>query len=198
MKKATHGQLRRYAFDRSLSGGNVSLIGWLAAGSLLIALTATAFIMATGLAPDAAEGREPQALGFAEAFRQSLMRSLDPGTVAGDAGWGYRALMLLVTLGGIFIVSLLIGVLSSGPQGKLEELRKGRSSVVGEGHTLEVFGELFRAEGSEIYLKPARATTSRRGAGSTSTRSSSPPAAATRPSATGRSATPRTPNAPTA
>ncbi|HEX8723671.1 MAG TPA: hypothetical protein VF736_23850 [Pyrinomonadaceae bacterium] len=136
MKKATLGQRLRYAFDRSLSGGTVSLIAWLAAGSLLIVLTATAFIMATGLAPDAAEGQEPQALGFAEAFWQSLMRSLDPGTVAGDAGWGYRALMLAVTLGGIFIVSLLISVLSSGLQGKLEELRKGRSFVVEEGHTL--------------------------------------------------------------
>jgi len=44
--------------------------------------------------------------------------------------------MLAVTVGGIFIVSLLINVLSSGLQNKLEELRKGRSFVVEEGHTL--------------------------------------------------------------
>ncbi|MFL6333864.1 MAG: CASTOR/POLLUX-related putative ion channel [Pyrinomonadaceae bacterium] len=136
MKKPTLSQRLRYAFDRSLSGGTVSLIGWLALGSVLVVVTATAVILLTGLAPEAAEGQEPQALGFAEAFWQSLMRSIDPGTVAGDTGWGYRALMFAVTVGGIFIVSLLISVLSSGLQGKLEELRKGRSFVVEEGHTL--------------------------------------------------------------
>ena len=136
MKKATLPQRLRYAFDRSLSGGTVSLIGWLALGSVAIVLTATLLILLTGLAPEAAEGGEPQALGFAEAFWQTLMRSIDAGTVAGDTGWGYRALMLAVTVGGIFIVSLLISVLSSGLQSKLEELRKGRSFVVEEGHTL--------------------------------------------------------------
>src|SRR5215208_4183474 len=136
MKKATLPQRLRYAFDRSLSGGTVSMIGWLALGSVAIVLTATAVILLTGLAPEAAEGQEAQALGLAEAFWQSLMRSLDSGTLAGDTGWGYRALMLSVTVGGIFIVSLLISVLSSGLQGKLEELRKGRSFVVEEGHTL--------------------------------------------------------------
>jgi len=47
------------------------------------------------------------------------MRSMDPGTLAGDTGWKYRILMLVVTIGGIFIVSLLISVLSSGLQNKL-------------------------------------------------------------------------------
>ena len=72
----------------------------------------------------------------AEAFWQSLMRSIDPGTLAGDTGWSYRFLMFAVTIGGIFIVSLLISVLSSGLQSKLEEMRKGRSFVVEENHTL--------------------------------------------------------------
>ena len=44
--------------------------------------------------------------------------------------------MLAVTIGGIFIVSLLISVLSNGLQTKLEDLRKGRSFVVEENHTL--------------------------------------------------------------
>ena len=136
MTKATLPQRLRYAFDRSLSRGTASLIGWLALGSFFIVLTATAVILLTGVGPEAAEGQEPQALGFAEAFWQSLMRSIDPGTVAGDTGWGYRALMFAVTVGGIFVVSLLISILSSGLQGRLEELRQGRSFVVEEGHTL--------------------------------------------------------------
>jgi voltage-gated potassium channel Kch len=44
--------------------------------------------------------------------------------------------MLAVTLGGVFIVSTLIGVLTAGVEGKLEELRKGRSQVLESGHTL--------------------------------------------------------------
>jgi voltage-gated potassium channel Kch len=136
MRKATFKERLRYSFDRSLSGGTVSLIGWLGLVSVLIVLTATIILILTGIAPEAAEGQGPQSLSFVEAFWQSLMRALDPGTLAGDTGWRYRVLMLIVTAGGIFIVSLLISVLSSGLQGKLEELRKGRSFVVEENHTL--------------------------------------------------------------
>jgi voltage-gated potassium channel Kch len=137
MRKATLGERLRYAFDKSLSGGTISLIGWLGLASLLIVLLATAILLVTGIGPAAAEGQDaPQALNFIEAFWQSLMRSIDPGTLAGDAGWSYRVLMLIITVGGIFIVSLLISVLSNGLQSKLDELRKGRSFVVEENHTL--------------------------------------------------------------
>ncbi|MDX6694455.1 MAG: hypothetical protein QOF02_2058 [Blastocatellia bacterium] len=137
MRKATFGERLRYAFDKSLSGGTISLIGWLGLASLLIVLLATAILLLTGIGPAAAEGQDaPQAFNFIEAFWQSLMRSIDPGTLAGDAGWSYRVLMLIITVGGIFIVSLLISVLSNGLQSKLDELRKGRSFVVEENHTL--------------------------------------------------------------
>jgi voltage-gated potassium channel Kch len=131
MRKATLGERLRYTFDRSLSGGTISLVGWLALVSLSIVVTATALILLVGIAP---EGQEPQ--NFAEAFWQSLMRSIDPGTLAGDTGWSYRILMFIVTIGGIFVVSLLISILSNGLQRKLEEFQKGRSFVVEENHTL--------------------------------------------------------------
>jgi ion channel POLLUX/CASTOR len=136
MRKATFGERLRYAFDNSLSGGTVSLIGWLGLISLLIVVAATVVLLLTGIAPAGADGQEAQTLSVAEAFWQSLMRSIDPGTLAGDTGWSYRVLMFLVTVGGIFVVSLLISILSSGMQTKLEEFRKGRSFVVEENHTL--------------------------------------------------------------
>jgi voltage-gated potassium channel Kch len=136
MRKASFTERLRYSFDKSLSGGTISLIGWLGLISVFIVLMATVILLLTGIGPEPSEGQSPQTLGFFEAFWQSLMRALDPGTLAGDAGWRYRILMLIVTGGGIFIVSLLISVLSSGLQGKLEELRKGRSFVVEENHTL--------------------------------------------------------------
>jgi voltage-gated potassium channel Kch len=75
-------------------------------------------------------------MNFIEAFWASLMRTLDPGTMGGDVGWGFRFVMLFVTLGGIFIVSALIGVLNTGLEGQLERLRKGRSRVLESDHTL--------------------------------------------------------------
>ncbi len=131
MRKATLGERLRYAFDRSLSGGTVSLVGWLGLVSLLIVVTATVILLLVGISPESQDSQT-----FAEAFWQSLMRAIDPGTLAGDTGWSYRILMFVVTIGGIFVVSLLISVLSNGLQTKLEELRKGRSFVVETNHTL--------------------------------------------------------------
>jgi voltage-gated potassium channel Kch len=44
--------------------------------------------------------------------------------------------MLFVTLGGIFIVSALIGVLNNAIEGQIDRLRKGRSQVLETNHTL--------------------------------------------------------------
>jgi ion channel POLLUX/CASTOR len=131
MRKANFGKRLRYTLDRSLSGGTMSLVGWLGLISLAIILTATAILMLAEIAPD---GETPQ--GFGEAFWQSLLRAIDTGTIAGDKGWAYRFLMLFVTIGGIFVVSSLISILSNGLQRKLEEFQKGRSFVVEENHTL--------------------------------------------------------------
>jgi ion channel POLLUX/CASTOR len=121
----------RYAFDKSMAAGTIALIGWLGLLSLLIIVFAAAFVALLGLAP---EGSEP--FGFLEGFWASLMRTLDPGTMGGDRGWGFRIVMLAVTLAGIFVVSALIGVLSTGLEGRLEQLRKGRSMVLERDHTI--------------------------------------------------------------
>ena len=121
----------RYAFDKTMAAGPIALIGWLALISLAIIAIAGAFLAVTHVAPD---GSEP--LSFGEATWESLMRTLDSGTMGGDTGWGFRIVMLLVTLAGIFVVSALIGVLSSGIESKLDELRKGRSLVLENDHTI--------------------------------------------------------------
>ena len=140
MRKISPRQRLRYWFDNSLSRGTASLIGWLAMISLAMVLVSAVFLVATGLKPEeeTAPGSETlqEGYNFAEAAWQSLMHSIDAGTVAGDTGWRYRGFMFLITLGGIFIVSSLIGVLTSGLEGKLEELQKGRSLVCEENHTL--------------------------------------------------------------
>ncbi|TPM37262.1 hypothetical protein [Mesorhizobium sp. B2-3-4] len=130
-KRNSLGIRLRYAFDKSMAAGPIALIGWLAVLSLLIIIAAAAFLAVTRIAP---EGGEP--LNFFEAFWESLMRTLDSGTMGGDTGWAFRLVMLVVTLAGIFVVSALIGVLSAGVDGKLDELRKGRSQVLESDHTI--------------------------------------------------------------
>ncbi|NJO90003.1 MAG: hypothetical protein HC831_14435 [Chloroflexia bacterium] len=130
-RKATLSQRSRYFFDNTLSKGTISIITWLATLSFILVLLFGVIYVVSGLNMEGEEG-----MGFFEALWQSLMRSVDPGTVAGDSGWAFRLVGLLITIGGIFILSTLIGVLSSGLDDKLQNLRKGRSLVIEEGHTL--------------------------------------------------------------
>ncbi|MBL0372760.1 hypothetical protein JJB09_12030 [Rhizobium sp. KVB221] len=129
--KISPGARLRYWFDRTMSAGTGALIGWLGVISLVIILVFGAVITLTGIAQE-----DGQSLGFAEATWEALMRTLDAGTMGGDTGWVFRLLMLLVTLAGIFVVSTLIGILSSGIENKLDELRKGRSLVLETAHTI--------------------------------------------------------------
>lgn len=131
MKKIPFVLRLKYSFDNTMSKGTPAMIAWLGIVSLLIVLVAGFFLFVFEIYP---EGEEP--LTFYEAFWRSLMRTLDPGTMGGDVGWGYRIVQFLVTLGGIFIISTLIGVLSNGIESILERLRKGRSFVIENNHTL--------------------------------------------------------------
>ena len=74
--------------------------------------------------------------GFWDVARGNLMRTLDPGTMGGDTGWGFRVLMLTVTIGGLVIVASLIGIVSGAFDDKMVELRKGRSRVLETDHTI--------------------------------------------------------------
>ncbi|GAB4444338.1 MAG: lipoprotein [Anaerolineales bacterium] len=128
--KPTLRQRLRYRFDNWMSGGTPAMILMLFALSLTIVICAGAVIALTGVSQDG------ERIGFREAAWESLMRTLDPGTMGQDTGGGFRAVMLFVTLGGIFIVSALIGVLNNAIQGQIERLRKGRSRVLEAGHTV--------------------------------------------------------------
>jgi ion channel POLLUX/CASTOR len=131
MYKASLLDRLRYAFDNTMSRGTIALIGLLGALSALIVVVIALFVTAIGISPEGGEQ-----FSFPEAIWQSLMRALDSGAVGGDTGWALRLTMLLVTFGGIFVLSTLIGVLTSGIEGKIEDLRKGRSRVIESGHTV--------------------------------------------------------------
>lgn len=131
MNKPTFKQRFGYWFDNMMARGTPAMIILLTVASFILILVAGLALVLFGIRP--AGGDE---MGLGEAIWASLMRTLDPGTMGGDLGTGFRGVMLAVTIGGIFIVSALIGVLNSGLETQLERLRKGRSRVLENGHTL--------------------------------------------------------------
>src|SRR3954469_21878692 len=119
----------RYRFDATMARGPSALVGWLGLVTLIMVVLVTVVILISSTNS-----------GHTSIFGQllgSLEHALDPGTVAGDTGsWGYLLTMLVLTLAGLFIVSALIGVIATGLEEKLVDLRKGRSRVLEEEHTL--------------------------------------------------------------
>ncbi|MES2516133.1 MAG: potassium transporter TrkA [Bacteroidota bacterium] len=134
MQKPTFGERTRYYFENTMSAGPAGVIKWLAIFSLFMVLILGLLILAFGIK----SSPEPDAenLGFVEGAWQSLMATLDSGTMGGDEGWSFRAVRFIATLGGIFLISILIGTISSGIDEKLDELKKGRSRVLETNHTL--------------------------------------------------------------
>lgn len=130
--KTTFNQRLRYRFDNLMAHGTPAMIGMLFVFSLVIIFAAGATLSITHFV----QNGETEPLGFFEASWMSLMRTLDSGTMGGDTGTGFRAVMLMVTLGGIFIVSALIGVLNNAIENQMERMRKGRSKVLESNHTL--------------------------------------------------------------
>jgi voltage-gated potassium channel Kch len=124
----------RYAFDNYMSRGTIALILGLFVLSLLLIVVISVVVLAIG---DLTNNEATRNLDFPEVLWRSLLRTLDPGTMGGDTGSvAFVLAMLTVTLGGIFIVATLIGIIGSGIEGKLAELRRGRSLVLEEEHTV--------------------------------------------------------------
>lgn len=132
MKRATFRDRVRYRFDNFMSRGTVALVAALFAVTCLVVLIATLIMVFARLRPLGGS----ETMGFPEALWQVLMRTIDTGTTAGDVDWSARILGLLITLGGIFIASALIGILANGLDSRLGELRRGRSRVIETGHTV--------------------------------------------------------------
>ena len=126
--KPTWRDRARYAIDEFFARGTIALIlGLFAVSVLLIVVVSTVLALS----------RNDEGLPFAQLVWRSILRTLDPGTMGGDVGGPpFLGAMLLVTLGGIFVISALIGIINTGFQDRLAELRKGKSRVIETGHTV--------------------------------------------------------------
>lgn len=128
MATPTWSEKLRYEIDNVLAKGTGALIGVLAVASIAVIVVSAVVVAIFQLSPE---------LTFSEVTWMALLRTLDSGTMGGDQGSvGFLFMMLVVTIGGIFIVSALIGVINSGLEARLESMRKGKSRVVETGHTV--------------------------------------------------------------
>jgi len=60
----------------------------------------------------------------------------DPGTHADAEGTGVRLVAFLVTMGGMLVFALMIGIISESIGEKVDELKRGKSKVLENGHSL--------------------------------------------------------------
>jgi voltage-gated potassium channel Kch len=134
MRQITFRERFQYWFDNTMARGPVALTGLLALVSFAFIVLMAILVTLFGLAPAGNDGSRPN---FFQQVWANLMRTLDAGTMGADTGsWGFLLMMLMVTLGGVIVVSSLIGIISSAFDSKVEQLRKGRSFVVEQDHTL--------------------------------------------------------------
>lgn len=115
-----------YHFDNIMSKGTIALV-------VILFLVTAAVVVITGVIGSFIN-QDPAGV----TIWQSLVHTLDAGTLGGDdpGNIGFIILMLIVTVCGIFVTSILIGIINSGFERKLYDLRKGSSKVIESGHTV--------------------------------------------------------------
>lgn len=119
----------RYLLDRQLAKGTLRHLLWIVLVSLGF-LTAAALVLASEIRP---ESGGPD--GFFEALFYAVNLAMDPGEIT-TGRWAYRLTMLCVSLFGVLVISTVIGVMTSGIEERLQELRRGRSTVLENEHTV--------------------------------------------------------------
>jgi voltage-gated potassium channel Kch len=136
-EKISTRQRLRYWFDSTMSRGTSALIGWLGLLSLILVIIFVAILLAVTLFSPV---QLPNGLDMSpvNAFWVTFLHAFNSGQLGNDSGveWPFLVTMFGVTLGGVFIISSLIGVLTNGLNTRLDELRRGRSRVLESGHTV--------------------------------------------------------------
>ncbi|GMY32828.1 ion channel CASTOR-like isoform X2 [Fagus crenata] len=74
--------------------------------------------------------------GLAECLWLSWTYIADSGNHAGSEGIGWKLVSVSISFGGMLIFAMMLGLVSDAISEKLDSLRKGRSEVVEQNHTL--------------------------------------------------------------
>ncbi|HEX3050512.1 MAG TPA: TrkA C-terminal domain-containing protein, partial [Aggregatilineaceae bacterium] len=141
-----------------MARGTISIIGWLIVATVIMVLIVSVIAVLTG----STSGTDGESQSLLKTVWNSLMHALDSGALGGDGtdNIGFVVLMIVMTAFGIFVLSILIGILTTAIDAKIEDMRKGRSFVVEQGHTVilgwspqifSVISELVTASENQSY-----------------------------------------------
>ncbi len=126
MEKKSLSAVIRYKFDNMMAKGTVALVGvlFLATAAVIVIAGIIAFVLGHG--------------SISQNIWASVMHTIDAGTITGTdtANPVFVIIMSAVTLCGIFITSILIGIITTGFEEKLQSLKKGNSLVIEKDHTI--------------------------------------------------------------
>jgi hypothetical protein len=149
----------RYKFDNLMARGVGAQILLLALFTMVLVGITVVLLLVLGVAPEDDKGNRDSTAMLAW---KSLMHTMDAGTLGGDTGsWTFLFVFLFATIGGLFVVSALIGVLNQGFGTMLDQLRRGKSVVVEKDHTI-ILG--WGAKVFTLLHELAEANRNRRGA----------------------------------
>ncbi|MFC5239701.1 CASTOR/POLLUX-related putative ion channel [Streptomyces atrovirens] len=148
--RARFGDRARYWFDSTLTRGASALVGWMALLCLAVVVPASAVLVWTD--PDA-----PASL--TDRFAQVWRLTGETLRLGGSTGTPLRAtLSLLLALVALLYVSTLVGLITTALTERLTALRRGRSTVLEQGHAVvlgwseqvfTVVGELVAANANQ-------------------------------------------------
>lgn len=142
MKKVNLLKRLKYYFDNIMSKGSFAPIVLVFLISIITILIISLAIYLTHSIPVSSDFqiqglKDKNNVSFLDIVWVTLLRTLDGGVIAEDPiDFSFLFFMFLSTIGGIFVLSLLIGIISTGVLTKLTNLRKGKSFVVETNHTV--------------------------------------------------------------
>ncbi len=141
----------RYAFDRTLARSTGALLGWLAACCLAIVVPVSTLLVWTD--PGAPRSLSERLIAVWRTSAETLR-------LGGVTGAPLRMLLsVLLGLIALLCVSTLVGVVTTGLGERLEELRRGRSTVLERRHAV-VLGwseQVFTVVGELVAAQAGRA-----------------------------------------
>lgn len=127
-RKFTLRERLQYWFDNRMAGGSLGLLRLLLICSLLMILAVTLIITGLKFNPEQ---------DFGSTLWESFATVINAWMPSSEDGpFGYLLMLALAAVGGLFITSILIGLISTAIEEKITSLKQGRSIVLESGHTV--------------------------------------------------------------
>ena len=125
-QKPTFGEKVAYKVDNLMSlNPFFKLFGLIAVSAVIVLVGGVAYALVTNKGQD-----------FLEGFWAAWLFLADTGTQAEETKTLTRTVGLVITIGGMLVFALLLGIVTESLGQKLEDLKKGKSRVIETNHTL--------------------------------------------------------------